>query len=328
MRGLSKSPWLHNGYSLPGGYPAFRKVIADYVRQTRGIACEPEEVIITTGIQQGVSLCAEVLFNDGDRVAVEDPGFEPHRRALEFFGARTVSAPVDEGGVSVAALEQMRESEADWRGILVTPSHQYPLGVLMTLERRKALLAWASRSGAWVIEDDYDSELRYGGSPYPALAALDRAGSGAGRVVYLGSFTKMFYPGFNIGYLVAPSREIAQAFEGAKLLFDRHTSEVHQAILTEFIAGGHYDAHIRRLKRLYEKRRSAAVRAIGRFCSGFGRLLPSNQGTHLTFVFHDPALSDVAVSDRLRRECRIETRPLSLCYRDLPPRNEIGRAHV
>lgn len=123
---LSKSPWLHNGYSLPGGYPAFRKVIADYVRQTRGIACEPEEVIITTGIQQGVSLCAEVLFNDGDRVAVEDPGFEPHRRALEFFGARTVSAPVDEGGVSVAALEQMRESEADWRGILVTPSHQYP----------------------------------------------------------------------------------------------------------------------------------------------------------------------------------------------------------
>ena len=318
---LSKSPWLHNGYSLPGGYPAFRKVIADYVRQTRGIACEPEEVIITTGIQQGVSLCAEVLFNDGDRVAVEDPGFEPHRRALEFFGARTVSAPVDEGGVSVAALEQMRESEADWRGILVTPSHQYPLGVLMTLKRRKALLAWASRSGAWVIEDDYDSELRYGGSPYPALAALDRAGSGAGRVVYLGSFTKMINPGFNIGYLVAPSREIAQAFEGAKLLFDRHTSEVHQAILTEFIAGGHYDAHIRRLKRLYEKRRSAAVRAIGRFCSGFGRLLPSNQGTHLTFVFHDPALSDVAVSDRLRRECRIETRPLSLCYRDLPPRN-------
>ncbi len=162
---------------------------------------------------------------------------------------------------------------------------------------------------------------RTGSDRVTALAAIDRADSVAGRVVYLGSFTKMIYPGFNLGYLVAPSVEVARAFEGAKLLFDRHTSEVHQAILTEFIGGGHYDAHIRRLKRLYEKRRAAAVRAIGRFCSGFGRLIPSNQGTHLTFLFHDPKLSDVEVSERLRKEHRIETRALSLCYQEAPVQN-------
>ena len=260
---VSKSPWQHNGYCLPGGFPAFRKTIADYVRQTRGILCEPEEVVITTGIQQGIALCAEVLFNEGERIAVEDPGFEPHRHALRFLGLETVPTPLDESGLSTKALKA-----ADG--------------------------------------------LR---------AALDRADGVPGRVVYLGSFTKMIYPGFNIGYLVAPSVEVALAFEGAKLLLDRHTSEVHQAILTEFIGGGHYDAHIRRLKRLYEKRRAAAVRAIGRFCSGFGRLIPSNQGTHLTFLFHDPKLSDVEVSERLRKEERIETRALSLCYQKAPAQN-------
>lgn len=314
---VSKSPWQHNGYCLPGGFPAFRKTIADYVRQTRGILCEPEEVIITTGIQQGLALCGKVLFNEGDRVAVEDPGFEPHRNALRFLGLETVPTPLDENGLSVTALQ-----ETDGlRAALVTPSHQYPMGTLMPPERRRALLAWARKTGAWIIEDDYDSELRYGGAPYPALAAIDRTDGVPGRVVYLGSFTKMIYPGFNIGYLVAPSVEVALAFEGAKLLLDRHTSEVHQAILTEFIGGGHYDAHIRRLKRLYEKRRAAAVRAIGRFCSGFGRLIPSNQGTHLTFLFHDPKLSDVEVSERLRQEERIETRALSLCYQKAPAQN-------
>lgn len=314
---ISKSPWQHNGYALPGGFPPFRKTIADYVRQTRGILCEPEEVVITTGIQQGIALCAEVLFNEGDRIAVEDPGFEPHRHALRFLGLETVPTPLDESGLSTKALK----AADGLRAALVTPSHQYPMGTLMPPDRRRALLAWARQTGAWIIEDDYDSELRYGGAPYPALAAIDRADGVPGRVVYLGSFTKMIYPGFNIGYLVAPSVEVALAFEGAKLLLDRHTSEVHQAILTEFIGGGHYDAHIRRLKRLYEKRRAAAVRAIGRFCSGFGRLIPSNQGTHLTFLFHDPKLSDVEVSERLRKEERIETRALSLCYQKAPAQN-------
>ena len=124
---VSKSPWQHNGYCLPGGFPAFRKTIADYVRQTRGILCEPEEVIITTGIQQGLALCGKVLFNEGDRVAVEDPGFEPHRNALRFLGLETVPTPLDENGLSVTALQ-----ETDGlRAALVTPSHQYPMGTLM-----------------------------------------------------------------------------------------------------------------------------------------------------------------------------------------------------
>jgi GntR family transcriptional regulator/MocR family aminotransferase len=307
---ISKSPWQHNSYAEPGGYGPYRRAVAEYVRKTRGIACEPEQVIATNGIQQGLSLCLSLLFKPGDLFAVENPGFEPHRLAAQFAGLRLAGVGVDADGLSTKELAALPEAP---RGVLVTPSHQYPTGALMNLGRRRELLAWAREHGAWLIEDDYDSELRYNGAPTPALAALDAQGA---STVYLGSFTKMIYPGFRLGYLIAPP-SLAKAFAGMMLMRERHVSEVHQCILTEFIIGGWYGAHIRRLKNLYVKRRQCAIRALGRHCQRFGHLIPSNQGTHLTFVF-DIAVDDAALSAFLRRERRLETRPLSPCYLGAP----------
>lgn len=310
---ISKSPWMHNSYCAPGGWPPFKQVLSDYLRETRGIRCEPEQVIVTTGIQQGLDLCARVLFEPGDIVAHENPNFDLHRTALQFARLKTLPVKVDEEGLRVEALESVTD---DVRGLLLTPSHQYPMGAVLSLERRKRLLAWAAAKRAWIIEDDYDSELRYGGAPYPALAALECPNE---NVAYLGSFTKMIYPGFHIGYLIAPP-SVQDAFVGAKMVTDRHTSEVHQAILCEFIAGGHYEAHIRKLKTLYEERRRVAIRSIGRYLSDLGHLVPCHQGTHLTFIF-DREVDDVKLSEYLRTEHRLETRPLSPCYVGENPRS-------
>lgn len=301
---VSKSPWLHNGYCEPGGHPPFREAIADYVRRVRGLACDAEDVIVTTGIQQGLSMSAQILFNPGETVLVENPGYGPHRDALRYFGLQIEPVDVNEDGIDLSKL-----SGAGARGILVTPCHQYPLGRLMQPKSRSELLDWAATTGAWIIEDDYDGELRYDGAPYPALAALD---VGRENVVYLGSFTKMIYPGFNLGYLIAP-KGLAKAFEGAKLLNDRHASEVHQVILTEFISGGFYEAHIRHLKKLYETRRSAMIEAFEKSLSRYGRLIPSSQGTHLAFVL-EINCSDVRLVEFLRAQMGLELRPLSSCY--------------
>ncbi len=310
---VSKSPWLHNSYSEPGGYMPYRKAVADYVRVTRGISCEPEQVIATCGIQQGLALCAQLLLNPGDIAAVEDPCFEPHRLALNFWDLRVAPVSLDDEGISI---ESLNEEAPDAKAVLVTPSHQYPLGTLMSLSRREQLLHWAQTHGAWLIEDDYDSELRYGGSPPPALASLDPS---LNNVIYLGSFTKMIYPGFNLGYMVVPEHAV-QAFAGAKCLADRHVSEVHQAILNEFIAGGYYDNHIRRLKKLYEGRRRAAIRAMGRYCKNYGHLKLNNQGTHLTFIFEN-FVDDVSFCETLKKEFRIESRPLSPCFQSHAPQS-------
>lgn len=300
---VSKSPWLHNGYCEPGGHPPFREAIANYVRRVRGLSCEPEDVIVTSGIQQGLSMCAQVLFEPGEKILVEDPGYQPHRDALAYFGLAPSPVRVSEEGLDLRAV---RASGA--RGMLVTPCHQYPMGYLMPARDRAELISWAAESGAWLIEDDYDGELRYDGAPHPALASSDAARS---SVVYLGSFTKMIYPGFNLGYLIAP-RGLAAAFEGAKLLNDRHASEVHQVILAEFIAGGFYEAHVRRLKKLYASRRAAMIEAADRHLARFGRIVSGPQGTHLAFEFTVP-LDDARLAEFLRSSFGLELRPLSGC---------------
>lgn len=306
---ISKMPWLHNGYCKPGGFMPFKKVLSNYLRIVRGISCEADQVIITDGIQEGLNLCTQVLFNSGDEVIVEDPSFQLHLNLIEFRGMKPVPIAVTKEGL---ILGKIRVTEKT-RGLLVTPTHQYPLGYLQSLASRKAMLEWCREKGLWVIEDDYDSELRYGGDPYPALAALDQNQS----TIYLGSFTKVIYPGFNMGYAVVPERLI-KFFEGAKNLNNRHASEVHQAILAKFIEEGGYDSHVRRLKRMYELRRRCAVRAIGKYLHEFGKLEPDNQGTHLTFIFNRP-INDALLSSFLKDSYHIETRPLSVCYREASP---------
>ena len=302
---VSKSPWLHNGYCEPGGFMPFRKNIADYVRRTRGIVCDPEDVIVTNGIQQGLTFCAELLFNPGDACFVEEPGFQPHRDALQFFGIETRPLQAE----SERMVSDLRTPGTPPRGMLVTPSHQYPLGKVMPVETRAKIVEWAAETGAWVIEDDYDGELRYGGAPYPALASIDQNRE---SVIYLGSFTKIIYPGFNLGYLIAP-KSIARLFEGEKLLNDRHASEVHQVILSEFIESGEYEAHTRRLKRLYEDRRETLITGVASRLGHLGHVVPGNQGTHLTFIFDSP-IDEVKLTDFMRNRFRLEIRPLSPCY--------------
>lgn len=316
---ISKSPWLHNGYCPPGGYLPFRQNISDYLRRSRGISCDAHQVIVTNGIQEGINLCCQILFNEGDEVAIEDPSFQLHTNLLEFRGLKPRFIPVNKDGIRIEDLKK----EETIKGCLVTPTHQYPLGYRYSMDTRKSLLEWAGKNGSWILEDDYDSELRYGGKPYPALAALSNTSS----TVYLGSFTKVIYPGFNMGYMVVP-RDTVGYFEGAKLLNTRHASEVHQVILAEFMEGGFYESHVRRLKKMYEQRRLWAIKAVEKYLSDFGMLLSDNQGTHLTFLF-DKVTDDVRFCEFLRESFNVESRPLSACFRRAHPISGLilGYAH-
>ena len=316
---ISRSPWLHNGYSNPSGFRPFQEAIAEYLRCFRAVACEPEQVIIINNIQEGLLLCTQALLEANDRVAIEDPGFQLHRELLAFQGAHTVPIKLTDDGIDLEKLEDTQNLKA----VLVTACHQYPLGLAMAESHKRELAQWASQKGVWIIEDDYDSELRFNGAPYPPIAAFDTSGS----TIYLGSFTKVIYPGFNLGYMVVP-KNLIKVFESIKLLDNHHTSEVHQVIVAEFIAGGFYDAHIRRLKNIYEKRRRVAVLSIGRALSKYGKLLTGNQGTHLVFEFNI-SIDDVKLSEFLLEKYGIETRALSACYVNAKPKSGLilGYAH-
>jgi len=233
-------------YDNPAGYRPLRQAIADYLGAARAVRCDPDQVIVVTGSQQALDLVARLLLDPGDAVWVEDPGYGGAKGALAAAGARLVPVPVDAEGLDVAA--GMRR-HASARLACVTPSHQYPLGVTMSLTRRLALLRWASDAGAWVLEDDYDSEYRYAGRPLAALQGLDTAG----RVIYMGTFSKVLLPALRLGYLVAPP-DLADAFARAKALTDCGSPVLGQAVVADFLAEGHVGRHIRRMRALYSER--------------------------------------------------------------------------
>lgn len=301
----ARRPWRGAAYAGPHGLLPLREQIADYVRRMRGITCSAEQVVVTAGTQQGLSLCARVLFAIGERVWLEDPCYIPLRAVIEDAGLGIVPVPVDSDGINVTAGLRLAHDAA---GAFVTPSHQYPLGSVLTMERRLALLQWARRRAAWIVEDDYDSELRYDGRPIPALAGLDSA---QGSVVYLGTFSKMLFPGLRLGYLIAPDR-LVDAFAGARLLADRHAPGTEQAILAEYMAGGHYDAHIRRIRLLFAARRVVLLAECARQLADFGAIVPKDQGMHILFRFDRP-MDDVLLTKTLR-EKGVEVRALSPFY--------------
>lgn len=318
---VSKSPWMHNAYAEPGGYRPFKKVIADLLRRSRGINCSDSQVIITSGVQEDLYLALQALFSEGAKIAVEDPGFRPHRDLVEFLGHRPIPIPVNENGISINQLSSDKELDA----VIVTPSFQYPTGYLMSLERKLELIDWANSCGKWILEDGYDTELFTADDPNPAIASLDQTGS----TIYMGSFTKTIYPGFNMGYIVVPE-QLIPIVEGIKMLTLRHSSEVHSVILTEFIEGGFYEAHIRRLKRMYQKRRETSVQCIQSLLTQFGALEANTGGTHLTFIFKpELKINDVELNLYLRQNYHLESRPLSPCYvKDKPQSGLIlGYAH-
>lgn len=238
----------------PAGLRALREAIAAYLGLSRGITCQPEQVIVTGGFQGALALVRAVLLRPGDAAWVEDPGYPPARRALELGGVSLVPVPVDRDGLRVHA-GQVAAPRA--KLALVTPTHQCPLGVALSLPRRLALLAWAAEAGAWVLEDDYDSEFRYTGHPLPALKSLDRGE----RVVFAGSFSKVMFPGLRLGYLVVPE-PLTDAFLRASFLLDGGRPVLEQHALAAFIAQGHFARHLRRMRALYADRRAALAAAL------------------------------------------------------------------
>jgi GntR family transcriptional regulator/MocR family aminotransferase len=260
-------------YGHAAGYLPLRQAVAAYLGAARGVRCEPAQVLIVGGAQQAIDLAARVLLDPGDEVWFEEPGYPGARAVLLGTGARLVPVPVDEEGL---AVEIGRSRCPQARLAYITPSHQYPLGVTMSLRRRLALLEWAAQAGAWILEDDYDSEYRYIGRPLAALQGLDLAG----RVIYVGTFSKVLFPGLRLGYLVVPP-ELVDAFTAAAALANRCPPGPDQAILVDFINEGHFARHIRRMRTVYVERQTVLVEAAQTHLSGLLELSPTEAGLHM-----------------------------------------------
>ncbi len=228
------------------GYLPLREAIAEYLRTSRGVRCTAEQIVIVSGIQQALDLLARLLLKKGDRIWMEDPGYFGARIVFDNVEARIVAVPVDEEGLSVSTGIKISPNA---KGAYVTPAHQFPLGVTMSLERRMALLGWASRTGAFVIEDDYDSEYRFEGPPVPALQNLDNHSS----VIFIGSFSKTLFPALRVGYVVLPT-PLIDCFLGFRYRTDFRNSSFDQAVLCDFIVDGHLARHLRRMRNLYAER--------------------------------------------------------------------------
>jgi GntR family transcriptional regulator/MocR family aminotransferase len=276
----------------PAGETTLRVAIAEYLGTARGVRCSAEQVFVLNGAQQALHLAAQLLLDPGDPVWVEDPGYVGARVAFEAAGARIVPVPVDDDGLDVVA--GMHASN-DARVACVTPSHQFPLGVVMSAARRLQLLAWARSSNAWIIEDDYDSEFRYTGRPLPCLQGLEaeRSDGSAPRVLYVGTFSKTLVSGLRLGYMVVPDTLI-DAFRAARSTVDRHTPTAHQQVLADFIGEGHYYRHIRHVRSLCAERQSVLVDAAATRLADVLTVRADPAGLHL-LAWLAPGLDDVAV---------------------------------
>ncbi len=290
------------GYGDPQGYRPLREAIVGYLKASRGVRCDIEQVVIVSGSQQALDLTTRILLDPGDAVCIEDPGYLGARHAFTGAGAQLIPVAVDGEGLQVA---RVMEHKQNIRLIYVTPSHQYPMGVTMSLSRRLALLEWATRKGMWVVEDDYDSEYRYTGRPLATLQGLDHTG----RVIYMGTFSKVLLPSLRLGYLVVPPA-LVETFVRVRSLADRHSPSLDQAILTHFINEGHFTRHIRRMKKLYMERQALLVEAARRELQGALDVPPTPAGLHVV-GWLDPKLDDRNVS-QLAQQLGVDTPPLSV----------------
>jgi GntR family transcriptional regulator/MocR family aminotransferase len=281
------------GYGDAGGHAALRQAIAAYLASSRGMSCDSNQVIVVGGSQQGLYLAAEILLDAGDRVWMEDPGYRGARTAFASAGADIVPVPVDREGL---AVDEGKRRSPDARLAYVTPSHQYPLGSIMSFSRRLQLLNWASSSGAWIVEDDYDAEFRYTGRPLPALQGLDEEDC----VIYLGTFSKVLFPALRLGYLVVPP-QLIEPFLAARSLMDRHRPLMDQAVLAEFLTGGHFERHLRRTRTAYQHRRDLLVDRLETALPGVLDIEPGPVGMHLVARLPE-GISDAALSDALAEE--------------------------
>ncbi|HZS44528.1 MAG TPA: PLP-dependent aminotransferase family protein [Blastocatellia bacterium] len=258
----------------PLGHLALREAIVKYLARSRAVRCDASQVIIVYGSQQALDLISRILVNRGDTVAMEDPGYLGTRRALEGQGAKVLPVPVDEFGLRTDYLARQKTLKCKF--VYITPSHEFPMGVALSLPRRLELLAWAQTNSTMIVEDDYDSEFRYAGRPVPALQGLDQTGS----VIYVGTFSKVLYPSLRLGYLVVPPH-LTNIFAQAKWLADRHSPLLEQYALADFINEGHLERHIRRMRTIYNRRRNKLVEALTNHFDNRVEIVGENAGMHL-----------------------------------------------
>lgn len=255
-------------YGEAQGNLALREEIATYIAAHRGVRCNARQIMVLSSSQQALSLVATMLADQFDRIAIEDPGYHGAKSAFSAAGLTLEPIPVDAQGLQVSTL---RDRGEDIRAVYVTPSHQYPLGVSLSLDRRLALLDWAAQNRSWIVEDDYDSEYRYDGQPLASIQGLD----GHERVLYIGTFSKVLFPSLRLAYLVLPE-QLVSAFVGARTLIDGQSSLISQVVLTRFMTEGHFTAHIRRMRQLYHARRDAFVMSFERHLKPFATpLIPA-----------------------------------------------------
>ncbi|WP_222842185.1 PLP-dependent aminotransferase family protein [Endozoicomonas montiporae] len=264
------------GFQYPQGLPELQEVITDYVRSSRAVRCESDQVVITQGAQQALDLCARLLLNPGDPAAMENPGYTGARRALHATGAHVTALPVDEHGVMVSALEQL---DPPPKLVYVTPAHHYPLGSVMSLQRRTRLLNWAATHNSWILEDDYDSEYHYQNRPLASLQGLCKNS----RVIYIGSFSKVLFPALRLGYTILP-KELTNVFTQAKMEHSGETPVHIQATTAAFIQQGYFSKHLKRMRVLYAEKLECMLKACEKL-TPWCKIHTHGAGMHLVIEF-------------------------------------------
>lgn len=263
----------------PQGAEPLRKAIATYLNLERGAKCSPDQILVLSSTRQALFLCAQLLVDAGKPILLENPGYYGAKKAFETAEAKVLPINVDELGIRTDLLYADRSGA---NCVYVTPSHQYPTGATLPLERRLELINWAAEKGKWVIEDDYDSEFHYDGQPTACVQGLDKYQ----RTLYLGTFSKTLYPGLRMGYMVLP-HELVKAFTYARSMMDGHTPQILQLTLARFMEDGHYNAHVRAMRKLYAGRRSIMLDAIGKHLDGIVTALRPQGGLQIPCLLHD-----------------------------------------
>jgi GntR family transcriptional regulator / MocR family aminotransferase len=300
------------GYGSPAGSGALRAALSEYLGRARGVVADPERIVVVNGTQQALDLVARVLLDPGDGAVVEEPHYPGATIPFAAVGARLLRVPVDADGLDPAKLPASRQRP---RLAYVTPCHQFPSGVIMPVERRLALLSWATRVGAWVVEDDYVSEFRYEGQPLEALQSLDRDK----RAVYVGSFSKTLFPALRVGYLVLP-RALVRPFLAAKWAADRFSAPLYQEALAELLTEGQYERYLRRAGARNASRRRALIAALSERFGGRVEIAGENTGVHLVVWLRDVAPAELG--DVVARAARAGVGVYSVApfYAEPPPR--------
>ncbi|MBB6186851.1 PLP-dependent aminotransferase family protein [Rhodanobacter sp. MP7CTX1] len=297
-------------YGDPMGYLPFREAIAEYLGAVRAVRCDASQILVTTGSQQGLQIAAHVLLDPKERVWMEEPGYPGAHQAFTTAGAQMIPVPVDQEGLDVPwGIRRGRAAHA----VYVTPSHQFPLGTTLSATRRMQLLSWAVHNGAWIIEDDYDSEYRFGGRPIASLQGLDTDA----RVIYVGTFSKVMFPSLRLGYVVVP-KDLVPAFSAVRDAADTFSSTLYQVVMTDFIREGHFARHIRRMRVLYMERRATLVEAIANQMGDRLEVIGAEAGMQLVALLPH-GVDDEAVA-RKAAKVGVSARPLSRCYLNPPAR--------